>query len=130
MKKKLPWKWIGTRWLEFRYGHTVYLVFAMSFTQFILIFVNLGLEKIGVTMSIVTFTGIFLAAYIPVATFVGYLHRERQLEIDMIRQWEQNPQFMKLMRDIEELKGQVAEIKNSLVEMAAGRPKRQPSHKS
>jgi len=112
MKKKLPWKWIGTRWLEFRYGHTVYLVFAMSFTQFILIFFNLGLEKIGVSISIATFTAAFLAAYIPLATLVGYLHRERQLEIDMVRQWEQNPQFIKLMHDIEDIKKDITELKN------------------
>lgn len=106
------WEFIGRRWFEFRYGHTLYLVFIMSFTNFILIFYNLGLGE-STDMSVVTFSIMFVIFYVPVAVTVGYFHRRRQLRIDMVQQWNQNPMFMQLLKDVEEIKETLSELRES-----------------
>ena len=35
--------WFRRRWYDFRQGHGMYLVFAMTFTNFVLIFYNITL---------------------------------------------------------------------------------------
>jgi len=69
------------RWYDFRLGHTTYLVFIISFSNFILIFYNLYLEKFGIKISLPQF-----------------------LKIDQTQAWTQNPLFMKMYHDIEEIK--------------------------
>ena len=38
--------WLRRRWLDFRFGHSIYLIFALSFINFILIFHRLLIERI------------------------------------------------------------------------------------
>jgi len=92
------------RWYDFRLGHTTYLVFIISFSNFILIFYNLYLEKFGIKISLPQFILLFIFVYIPLATGIGALHRKKQLKIDQTQAWTQNPLFMKMYHDIEEIK--------------------------
>ena len=118
-ERKGIWEFIGKRWFEFRYGHTLYLIFLMSFTNFILIFYNFGLgESSG--MSVVTFSLVFILLYVPVAIVVGYLHRIKQLRIDMVKQWEQNPQFVELMNDVRQLVEDMKKVREDLGELREG----------
>jgi len=104
------WQFIGRRWLEFRYGHSTYLVYAVSISNFILIFYNLGLKALGIEVPLWIFVlGVFFV-YVPIAVLVGHQHVKRQLRIDLSRQWEQNPRVRQLFADVEELKRMVGEL--------------------
>jgi len=107
---RISWSFIGRRWFEFRYGHTLYLVFLMSFTNFILIVYNLGFGG-SLEFPVWVFAIIFLFLYVPLAVLIGYLHRTRQLRIDMVKQWEQNPYFRELLSDVKEIRKTLEEMK-------------------
>ena len=48
MKYKKDNSWFRRRWLDFRQGHSIYLVFIMTFANFIAIQYKLVLEQIPV----------------------------------------------------------------------------------
>jgi len=64
------------RWLDFRLGHTTYLTFALAFSNFILIFHRLLIERIPVLDKIFSelwvFAVFFIVIYIPLSSLVGY----------------------------------------------------------
>lgn len=74
------------RWTDFRMGHSLYLIFLLSFTNFILIFHRLLIERVEVLNEIFTdlwlFGIIFILFYIPVAIFIGLWHRRTQVRIE------------------------------------------------
>ncbi len=39
--------WARRRWFDFRNGHTIYLVFLLSFSNFVLIFHRLLVERVN-----------------------------------------------------------------------------------
>jgi len=64
-------------WTYFRRGHSVYLVFLMSFLNFIVIQYRLVVQNIPILYETLPrlwiFTIILLATYIPIATLIGWL---------------------------------------------------------
>lgn len=79
--------YLRRRWFDFRLGHSVYLIFLMSFANFMLISHRLLIERIewldNLLGDLWFFTVLFLLAYIPVAILVGAWHRKNQIKIDM-----------------------------------------------
>ena len=67
--------WFRRRWYDFRQGHGMYLVFAMSFVNFVLIFYRLLIEEVNFLDEIFSnlwiFVIIFLMGYIPLAILIG-----------------------------------------------------------
>ena len=67
---------IRRRWLDFRNGHTLYLVFLMGFANFILIFHRLLIERVPVLQDLFSnlwmFAIVFVFIYVPTAILVGY----------------------------------------------------------
>lgn len=79
-------QYLRRRWLDFRNGHSVYLVFILTFVNFILITYNFAVEKVsflsGVFDSLALFAIVFIAIYIPAAILIGYWHRRNQYSVE------------------------------------------------
>jgi len=74
------------RWLDFRFGHSLYLIFALSFANFILIFYRLLIEKSEflneVFSSLWIFAIVFVILYIPISIAIGIWHRKTQMYVE------------------------------------------------
>ena len=112
-------KWMRVRWFDFRQGHSLYLIFALTFSNFILIFHRLLIERVPALEQVFSnlwmFIAVFVLAYIPVAILVGAWHRKKQLRIDQEYQIRENPLFAKMFRmviDIQTGKASKEEIEN------------------
>ncbi len=111
--------WFRRRWYDFRQGHGMYLVFAMTFTNFVLIFYRLLIEQIEFLEDVITnlwiFVVIFLSAYIPVAILIGNWHRKTQMKIEHEQVMKQNPLMAKnfrIMLDLLEGKASAKEVED------------------
>ena len=110
--------WIRRRWWEFRAGHSVYLIFVLTFINFILISYRLLIEKIPIFQELIPnlsmFVLLFLAFYIPAAIIIGFWHRKTQLKVETTLTMQQNPVFAKMFRtmlDVQTGKASEKEIK-------------------
>jgi len=94
--------WVRRRWYDFRQGHGMYLVFAMSFVNFVLIFYRLLIEQIDFLGDLFSnlwiFLVIFLALYIPTAVLIGNWHRKTQMRIEYEQSMKQSPLMAKNFR--------------------------------
>jgi len=94
--------WVRRRWYDFRQGHGMYLVFAMSFVNFVLIFYRLLIEQIDFLGDLFSnlwiFLVIFLAVYIPTAVLIGNWHRKTQMRIEHEQSMKQSPLMAKNFR--------------------------------
>jgi len=94
--------WIRRRWWEFRAGHSVYLIFVLTFINFILISYRLLIEKIPMFQDLIPnlsiFVLLFLGFYIPTAIIIGFWHRKTQLKVETTLTMQQNPVFAKMFR--------------------------------
>jgi uncharacterized protein YneF (UPF0154 family) len=111
--------WIQKRWFDFRQGHSYYLIFTLSFGNFVLIFHRLFIERIPELNEIFGNLGIFVIVfiliYIPVAIIIGVWHRRSQMKIDVDVALRQNPLFAKMIRvllDVQTGKASQEEIEN------------------
>ena len=96
--------WVRRRWWEFRAGHSVYLIFVLTFINFILIAYRLLIEKIPMFQDLIPnlsiFVLLFLGFYIPTAIIIGFWHRKTQLKVETTLTMQQNPVFAKMIRTI------------------------------
>ena len=112
-------KWFRRRWFDFRQGHSYYLIFALTFANFVLIFHRLLIERVPILDEIFpdlwAFVIIFVLIYVPVAIVIGAWHRKTQLRIDSEVSLRQNPLFAKmfgLLIDIQTGKASKEEIES------------------
>ena len=96
--------WIRRRWWEFRQGHGIYLIFALTFINFILISYRLLIEKIaffkGIIPELWIFAVLFLVIYIPAAILIGVWHRKTQLRVEATIVAQANPLLAKMFRTL------------------------------
>ena len=96
--------WARRRWWEFRQGHSVYLIFVLTFINFILIAYRLLIERVSVFKEIVPelwiFALMFILIYVPTAILVGYWHRKTQLRVETTLVHQQNPILAKMIRTL------------------------------
>ena len=96
--------WIRRRWWEFRQGHSIYLIFALTFINFILISYRLLIEKITFLQEIIPdlwmFAILFLIVYVPAAILIGYWHRKTQLRVETTMIQQQNPVLATMIRTL------------------------------
>ena len=110
-------KWFRRRWFDFRLGHSVYLIFLLSFSNFILIFHRLLIERVEFLNDIFSelwmFIILFVGIYFPVSIAVGAWHRKTQIKIENEQSLLNNP-FMarnfRMMIDIMEGKASKDEV--------------------
>ena len=87
MKYKKDNNWFRRRWLDFRQGHSIYLIFIMTFANFITIQYKLLLDKIP-SVDVITggniigFAVVFVALYVPIGILIGYWHRKSQWRVE------------------------------------------------
>lgn len=82
---KINQRFIRRRWLDFRNGHSIYLIFVLTFTNFILITYNFAIKQIpilGDSISLPVFVLLFALIYIPVSMIIGYWHRKHQYSVE------------------------------------------------
>lgn len=84
--------WFRRRWLDFRNGHSIYLIFAMTFANFITIQYKLLLEQVPFFNSIPIwgFAILFIALYVPLGMIIGYWHRKSQFSVEAEALFNQN----------------------------------------
>jgi uncharacterized membrane protein len=74
------------RWLDFRNGHSTYLIFTMAFLQFVITTYTLGIERFDILKSVFPSMGIwavvFVIIYVPAAVVIGYWHRRNQYSVE------------------------------------------------
>ncbi len=92
--------WFRRRWFDFRQGHSVYLIFALTFANFVLIFHRLLIERVPVLdeffPDLWAFVIAFVFIYIPLAIAIGAWHRRTQLRVDTEVLLRQNPLWAKM----------------------------------
>jgi len=96
--------WTRRRWLDFRNGHSLYLVFLMGFANFILIFHRLFIERVpfleNIFSNLWVFAIFFVVVYVPTAILVGYWHKKTQMKIELEILNRSNPFFARWFRVI------------------------------
>jgi len=96
--------WSRRRWWEFRQGHSIYLIFVLTFINFILIAYRLLIERVSAFKEIVPelwiFATLFIVIYIPLATLIGFWHRRTQLRVETTLVQQQNPVLARMFRTL------------------------------
>jgi len=96
--------WARRRWWEFRQGHSVYLIFMLTFINFILISYRLLIERVAIFKELIPdlwiFALLFLVCYIPAAILIGFWHRRTQLKVETTIVQQQNPILAKMIRTL------------------------------
>lgn len=86
--------WIRRRWLDFRQGHSIYLVFVMTFANFITIQYALMIERIPVLATVFgnlwVFAVSFISLYMPLSIIIGYWHRRTQWKVEQEAMFSEN----------------------------------------
>jgi hypothetical protein len=122
--------WFRRRWLDFRNGHSIYLVFAMTFANFITIQYQLLIDRLpylaGLFDSILVFAIIFVLAYVPLSIVLGYWHRKSQWKVEQDALFRENKVgAIMWMYVIDLIEGNVSEedkklMKESLLKITRG----------
>ena len=79
--------WFRRRWLDFRQGHSIYLIFLMTFANFIVIQYRLLIDRMPsidslIVGNIIGFAMTFIAIYVPLSIIIGYWHRKSQWRVE------------------------------------------------
>lgn len=92
--KSLASDWSRRRWLDFRYGHGTYLVFLMTFANFVTIQYGLLVHQVpflnNLFGSIWIFAIMYVVIYVPVAMIIGYWHRKTQWRVEQQALFKEN----------------------------------------
>jgi len=119
--------WFRSRWWEFRLGHSTYLIFLLTFVNFILISYRLLIERIPFLQEIIPelwiFMVLFLVIYIPTSIGIGFWHRKTQLKVENTLGYQENPVLAKMFRVMLDVKTgtatkeEIEEFRKFLVEI-------------
>jgi hypothetical protein len=86
--------WARRRWLDFRNGHSIYLIFAMTFANFVTIQYKLLIDQVpslsGLFGSIWVFAIVFVLTYVPIGILLGYWHRKSQWTVEQEAPFREN----------------------------------------
>ena len=118
------------RWYDFRIGHSFYLIFLLSFANFILIFYRLLIEQVSglneIFSSLWLFVVVFILLYIPISVGIGAWHRKTQLKIEADVALKQSPLLAKVLGTIMDIqtgkasKEEIDELRKMLKKIESG----------
>lgn len=118
------------RWYDFRIGHSFYLIFLLSFANFILIFYRLLIEQVSglneIFSSLWLFVVVFILLYIPISIGIGAWHRKTQLKIEADVALKQSPLLAKVLGTIMDIqtgkasKEEIDELRKMLKKIESG----------
>ena len=102
---RFKWRRLLRYWTYFRRGHSVYLIFAITFMNFIVIQYRLLVEYIPLLQQLfprmVMFIVTFLIIYIPVSVLIGWLDYKRgAAPVDLAVAAHANPFFKDLAKAV------------------------------
>lgn len=130
MQTSISSDWFRRRWLDFRNGHSIYLVFAMTFANFITIQYQLLIDQLpyleGIFNSIWIFAITFILFYVPLSIVLGYWHRKSQWKVEQDALFRENKVgAIMWMYVIDLIEGNVSEedkklMKESLLRITRG----------
>lgn len=96
--------WFRRRWLEVRYGHSYYLMFALTLVNFALISYRFLIENDPIVNEFVSnlwvFTVVLMIFYVPISILIGYWHRYTQLSTENIIKRLEDPLLAHICRII------------------------------
>jgi hypothetical protein len=114
-------------WLDGRIGHTTYLMFFLTFVNFIIISFNFLIEDSVMLKDIIPsmwiFSTIFIITYIPISILIGRWHRYTQLTTEYRILHEENPviaTMMKILLDVQTgvaTKEEIAKVKKMMTDI-------------
>ena len=100
----IPKNFVRKIWLDGRTGHATYLMFLLTFVNFIIIAYNFLLEGNPFFESFAedlwVFVVIFIVLYFPVAILIGRWHAHTQIPVELTMRYFENPVLAKMMRGI------------------------------
>ena len=103
-------------WYDSRTGSSIYLLFVLSFVNFILIayrfFIETDPQLEQLISNLWVFGVIFLITYIPVSILIGFWHRRTQLSVENYIRQKESPLFCKSIREILDSKTGKSDIKD------------------
>jgi len=109
----------------------VYLIFAMSFANFVLIFYRLLVERVEILSQIFSslwiFIVVFLLTYIPVAILIGLWHQRTQMKVESEQSLRNNSFFARIFRVLIDMvdgkasKEEIDDIRNLLRTIEKGK---------
>jgi len=124
-------RWIRRRWMDFRFGHSIYLIFALSFANFVLIFHRLLIERVEflneIFSSLWLFALIFILLYIPISIVIGIWHRKTQVSVETELAMRHNLFLAKNFRILMDMidgkatKEEVQNFRNLLIKIESGK---------
>ena len=95
---------IKRRWFDGRTGTTMYLLFALTLMNFILISYRFLIERSPLFENLISdltmFSVIFIVTYIPISILIGYWHRKTQWKVELALKQLENPVNAKMFRTI------------------------------
>ena len=93
---------IKRRWFDGRTGTTMYLLFALTLMNFILISYRFLIEGSPLFENLISdltmFSVIFIVTYIPISILIGYWHRKTQWKVELALKQLENPVNAKMFR--------------------------------
>jgi len=115
--------WFRRRWLDFRNGHSIYLIFVLTFANFITIQYKLLIDQIpylaGVFNNIIIFAILFVLMYVPIGIVLGYWHRKTQWKVEQDALFRENKVgAIMWMYVIDLIEGNVSEEDKKLMKKA------------
>jgi hypothetical protein len=115
--------WFRRRWLDFRNGHSIYLIFVLTFANFITIQYKLLIDQIpylaGVFDNIIIFAILFVLMYVPIGIVLGYWHRKTQWKVEQDALFRENKVgAIMWMYVIDLIEGNVSEEDKKLMKKA------------
>ena len=119
--------WARRRWWEFRQGHSIYLIFVLTFVNFILISYRLLIERVSIFKDLVPelwiFALLFILIYLPASTLIGFWHRRTQLRVETTLVQQQNPLLANMIRTLLDVqtgkatKEEIEKFRKSMIEI-------------
>lgn len=95
MMRNIDQHWIKRRFYDFRNGHGTYLIYFISFMQFVIVSYSLYISGhpslTAIFPTVYHWIVIFLATYLPAAILIGHLHLKKQLPTEAKQNTEANP---------------------------------------
>ena len=115
--------WFRRRWLDFRNGHSIYLIFVLTFANFITIQYKLLIDQIpylaGAFNNIIIFAIVFVLMYVPIGIVLGYWHRKTQWKVEQDALFRENKVgAIMWMYVIDLIEGNVSEEDKKLMKQA------------
>ena len=100
----IPKNFTRKLWWDGRMGHNTYLIFLLTFVNFILITYSYLIDGSVIFEKFISdlwlFSIVFIILYVPVSILIGKWHTDTQISIDQTIQYHENPIVARMVRTL------------------------------